>query len=185
MSISKILFSFSGRIPRSTYWSAVLGLWVAFFIFALFLGFISAAARRHTDTSSSGAVVLLVPMYICAIWCGLAVSVKRWHDHGKSGLWVLIGFIPIIGPIWSLIELGFLEGTPGPNQYGDGTYSGDYALAENDPLLSAPQIAGRQCVYCQEKIASFMGAELYGERKDPAHVECHRAHGNPVYVAYP
>jgi uncharacterized membrane protein YhaH (DUF805 family) len=49
---------------------------------------------------------------------GLAISIKQWHDRGKSGWWVLIGLIPFIGAIWALIETGFLEGDPGDNQYG-------------------------------------------------------------------
>jgi len=31
---------------------------------------------------------------------------------------MLITLVPIIGAIWLLIELGFLKGTPGPNQFG-------------------------------------------------------------------
>ena len=46
------------------------------------------------------------------------VHIKRFHDRDKSGWWVLIGLIPIIGAIWLLIELGFLKGTPGPNRFG-------------------------------------------------------------------
>jgi hypothetical protein len=46
------------------------------------------------------------------------VYIKRFHDRDKSGWWVLIWLIPIIGAIWLLIELGFLKGTPGPNRFG-------------------------------------------------------------------
>src|SRR5262245_20024080 len=46
------------------------------------------------------------------------VYIKRFHDRDKSGWWVLIGLIPIIGAIWLLVELGFLAGTPGPNGFG-------------------------------------------------------------------
>ena len=52
------------------------------------------------------------------LWPGLAVGVKRCHDRGKSGWWLLLLFIPLIGFIWWLIDLGMLEGTPGPNAYG-------------------------------------------------------------------
>ena len=34
---------------------------------------------------------------IAALWMKLAVLVKRWHDRDKSGWWVLITFIPVIG----------------------------------------------------------------------------------------
>jgi uncharacterized membrane protein YhaH (DUF805 family) len=30
----------------------------------------------------------------------------------------LIGFVPLIGALWALIETGFLEGTSGDNEYG-------------------------------------------------------------------
>ncbi|MBV7329929.1 DUF805 domain-containing protein [Chloroflexi bacterium TSY] len=53
-----------------------------------------------------------------ALWPNLAVSAKRWHDRDKSGWWSLIVLIPIIGVIWMLIEVGFLEGTNGPNRFG-------------------------------------------------------------------
>lgn len=51
-------------------------------------------------------------IYLCS-W-----PTKRWHDRNKSGWWNLISFIPIAGPIWAFIELGFLKGTPGANLYG-------------------------------------------------------------------
>jgi len=51
-------------------------------------------------------------------WSGLAVDAKRWHDRNKSAWWILIEFIPLIGAIWSFIELGFLKGTDSPNRFG-------------------------------------------------------------------
>jgi uncharacterized membrane protein YhaH (DUF805 family) len=62
-----------------------------------------------------------IPMWIVMLvflYPTLAVYAKRWHDRGKSGWWTLILLIPIIGPLWALIECGFLRGTEGPNQYG-------------------------------------------------------------------
>jgi hypothetical protein len=55
---------------------------------------------------------------LAAIYPALALYAKRWHDRGKSGWWTLIILIPLVGPIWLLIELGALEGTRGPNNYG-------------------------------------------------------------------
>ena len=55
---------------------------------------------------------------VVALWSGLAVQVKRWHDRDKNGVWVLINLIPIVGSIWALVENGFLDGTQGPNRYG-------------------------------------------------------------------
>ncbi len=47
-------------------------------------------------------------------WAGLqtVVNVFRYHDLGKSGWAALIGWIPIVGFFWILVECGFLKGTP-------------------------------------------------------------------------
>ena len=55
---------------------------------------------------------------LAILYPSLAVAAKRFHDRDKSGWWILILFIPIIGFIWYLVELGFLPGTPGPNRFG-------------------------------------------------------------------
>ena len=86
--------------------------------------FVTAGERDSLVRSRGGfhfghRFFILLPL---SWWVSLAISVKRWHDRGKSGWWVLIGFIPIIGGLWALIETGFLGGDPGPNQYGDRAY---------------------------------------------------------------
>ena len=55
---------------------------------------------------------------LALIYPAIVLYAKRWHDRGKSGWWTLIGLVPIIGGLWMLIELGFLKGTDGDNQYG-------------------------------------------------------------------
>jgi uncharacterized membrane protein YhaH (DUF805 family) len=62
-----------------------------------------------------GLSLLMLPV----IWASLAISVKRWHDRNKSGWWVLIALIPVVGGLWTLIENGFLAGSDGPNRYGE------------------------------------------------------------------
>ena len=64
----------------------------------------------------AGGVIFV--MVVLATWIHIAVAVKRYHDRNKSGWWVLIVFLPVIGGLWYLIECGFLRGTPGPNTYG-------------------------------------------------------------------
>jgi uncharacterized membrane protein YhaH (DUF805 family) len=53
-----------------------------------------------------------------SLWIGLVLSVKRWHDRNKSGWWVLVNLVPVVGWLWQLIECGFLRGTTGPNRFG-------------------------------------------------------------------
>ena len=48
---------------------------------------------------------------------GLVVTVRRLHDVGKSGWFMLIAFIPLIGIIWLLIVMA-TEGNSGENKYG-------------------------------------------------------------------
>lgn len=52
------------------------------------------------------------------IWAGLGLAVKRFHDRDKSGWWILIQLIPLVGAIWYIVETGFLPGTPGTNRFG-------------------------------------------------------------------
>jgi uncharacterized membrane protein YhaH (DUF805 family) len=47
-----------------------------------------------------------------------ALMVRRLHDQGKSGAWLFIGLVPIVGPIAMLVLL-FLQGNPDANQYGE------------------------------------------------------------------
>ena len=107
MSLIELLFSFNGRINRAKYWLMVLILSIAPFIVLLF-----------SVTIGEVGIVLYILYSLIAIWPGLAISAKRWHDRDKSAWWILIGLIPIIGGIWILVELGFLKGTDGENRYG-------------------------------------------------------------------
>ena len=51
-------------------------------------------------------------------WASAALNVKRLHDRNKSAWWVIVTFLPYIGPIFVIVELGILDGTKGPNQFG-------------------------------------------------------------------
>jgi len=113
-----VFFSFSGRIGRMTYWMSTLGLIVAAVALMFFLlpkGAIDAESPPPGLGMSAG---MMLVINLAMIWCMLAISVKRWHDRDKSGWWVLITLIPVIGALWALVENGFLKGTDGPNSYG-------------------------------------------------------------------
>ncbi len=108
MTPLQILFGFRGRIPRKAFWLyGVLLLLGAAVLLGLVLGL--AGVRSKT---------LELAINLALLWPGIAVSVKRWHDRDKSGWWVLIGLIPVVGWIWSLVENGFLRGTAGDNRFG-------------------------------------------------------------------
>ena len=48
---------------------------------------------------------------------GLAVAVRRLHDTGRSGWWLLIGLVPLIGAIVLIVFMA-TDGEPGDNAYG-------------------------------------------------------------------
>lgn len=68
--------------------------------------------------SMTMATVLQWVWGVLQTWASLAIAVKRAHDRGRSGWFVLVGLIPIVGGLWLLVELGFLKGTDGDNAYG-------------------------------------------------------------------
>ena len=97
--------NFAGRARRKEYW-----------MFALFnVLFIIAAVIVDLIL---GTLPLIYVLYALAmIIPGIAVTVRRLHDVGKSGWWYFIVLIPLIGAIWMLVLL-CTDGTPGPNGYG-------------------------------------------------------------------
>jgi len=115
MTLAQVYFSFNGRIGLTTFWlKGVLPIVALTFIVVL----IDVA---YFDNSSFSGILSLL-WRILIIWPSLALTVKRWHDRDKSGWWVFIGIIPIIGIIWAFIENGFLTGTNEPNQYGSKSF---------------------------------------------------------------
>jgi uncharacterized membrane protein YhaH (DUF805 family) len=114
LTIKEILFSFKGRIGRKTYWLSLLGTML---IYAVFVGIFTAMTGGKAEPSGI-IMVFFALLYIPLIWICLAIPIKRWHDRNKSGWWILIGFVPIIGAIWSFVENGCLSGDEGPNNYG-------------------------------------------------------------------
>lgn len=116
LSKRQILFSFKGRIPRRTYWLWSI-LTVVSFILPLAL-LVPLLDSKETALEATG-LILFIPLLIVFIWASFAVRVKRWHDHDKSGVWLLIGMIPYVGGMISFIFLGCMRGTLGPNRYGD------------------------------------------------------------------
>jgi uncharacterized membrane protein YhaH (DUF805 family) len=102
-----------GRVNRKQWW---LRLVVPFFIISVVLTLIDMAIGTYSSQNGGG---LLSGLFGLAVLIpSILVDIKRWHDRDKSGWWMLILLVPIIGAIWFLIELGFLAGTPGPNRFG-------------------------------------------------------------------
>lgn len=120
--------SFEGRNSRKSFWLSFLVLlivsWILqFIVFAIFGGSMMMSMDPNASPEAqmeamSGMWLPLTIVILLTLWPSLAIYTKRWHDRNKSGWWSLIMFVPIIGGLWMLIELGFLRGTEGPNRFG-------------------------------------------------------------------
>jgi uncharacterized membrane protein YhaH (DUF805 family) len=133
MDLLQLLFGFRGRINRAKYWLAVV-VYIAVMIVAAAAAFVLGMVTLFFLV----AVVIYIPMIIS----GIAVGTKRLHDRDKSAWW-LLGFFVLPSvlsaaaaglqgstfavilsiasfaiSIWAVVELGFLRGTSGSNQYG-------------------------------------------------------------------
>ena len=102
---------FSGRARRKEYW--FFALFNVIIIIALTL--IDVSAGLYDVVADIG---LLSGLYSLAVFVpSIAVSVRRLHDTDRTGWWLLIAFIPLIGAIVLLVFV-LLDSTPGDNRYG-------------------------------------------------------------------
>ncbi len=119
--MSNLLFSVQGRANRAKFWLVALGIVVVeVILFAVILGGAALSGDPEQIAAAMGPVasVVILVFVVIATWISIAVAVKRYHDRNKSGWWVLIVFVPVIGGLWYLIECGFLRGTVGQNRFG-------------------------------------------------------------------
>lgn len=115
-SIIWVWTSFDGRIGRATYWLKYLVLYLGAYILLMIID--NVAGLMIDDGMGGGFGMLSSIFSLVGIWFSLAAGAKRCHDRGRSGWFQAIVLIPIIGPIWLLVELGFLKGTEGENRFG-------------------------------------------------------------------
>lgn len=96
--------NFEGRARRQAYWMFVLFNFIVYIIIGVLGNFLNTAAPSY--------------LYSLAVFLpGLALGVRRLHDIGKSGWWLLVALIPLVGAIVLLI-FACLDSQPGENAYG-------------------------------------------------------------------
>jgi uncharacterized membrane protein YhaH (DUF805 family) len=149
---------FNGRARRSEYWF--------FFLFNVIL---SIVASILDGIAGSGSVVQgLVGLVL--FLPGLAVGVRRLHDTDRSGWWLLIGLLPIVGWIVLIVFL-VSDSKPGPNRFGpnpknpgavaDGPYGGQ---PYGGPQAYGQPGYGQQPQFGEQPPAYGQQAPQYGQQ---------------------
>jgi uncharacterized membrane protein YhaH (DUF805 family) len=146
------LATFDGRIGRQTFWRITL-LWICV-LFAISV--LQSIPDEGTPLYGFALFAWLIGfLLLCVIsW---ATACKRFHDRNKSGQWALLSFVPIIGQIWVWIEMGFLSGHIGDNQYGEPESGSPFEQkklsteAVQREEWQPPSLSSHRCVTCGEK----------------------------------
>jgi len=102
---------FNGRSQRQEYWHFVLFNFIALFLFV----FIDIAIGTFNAETGTGIVSTIYMLAVILPYFG--VGIRRLHDTNRSGWWLLLGIIPILGPI-VLIVFFCLDSDPDENKYG-------------------------------------------------------------------
>lgn len=116
IKVLKQYADFEGRARRKEYWLFFL----INFIISFAIGFVSGLVGGISQEPSMASGLMILPMlYSLAVFIpSLAVGVRRLHDTGRSGWWLLISLVPVIGIIVLIVFLA-QDSQPGINQYGE------------------------------------------------------------------
>ncbi len=121
-TVGDLLFGFQGRVGRLQFWLVHVA---AALIIGLFWGIIYV--RPPVEPGSpppptiAGADFLAVTPWLVTgvmLWPLLAISIKRLHDRGQSGWWMVLALIPGVGQLWQLVNLGLLPARAEDNRFG-------------------------------------------------------------------
>ena len=97
---------FTGRARRSEFW-----YWT---LFQIIVGIVASILDRAVFDRNNAAFSVLVGLGL--LLPSLAVAVRRLHDSGRTGWWLLIGLIPVIGTI--ILIVFYVQDSQGDNKYG-------------------------------------------------------------------
>jgi uncharacterized membrane protein YhaH (DUF805 family) len=103
--------TFRGRARRREYWNYVL------FYFLLYLGLLLIDALTGTFSIETEMGFLSGLFTLLTLLPTIAVAVRRLHDTDRSGWWLLLGVVPLLGAI-VLLYFTVQEGDAGDNEYG-------------------------------------------------------------------
>ncbi len=115
ISVLKHYATFSGRARRKEYWMFVLFNFIFLVVAAILDNFLGTTFKVTGIALPYGYIYLLYALFVFIP--SLSVLIRRLHDVNKSGWFIFICLIPLIGAIWMLVLL-CTDGTPEINKYG-------------------------------------------------------------------
>jgi FAD/FMN-containing dehydrogenase/uncharacterized membrane protein YhaH (DUF805 family)/SAM-dependent methyltransferase len=125
--LARRAFAFRGRATRGAFWRGAL---LSVLAFVVLLTALEAWFGRKASW----------PLYPPFLLAAVALATRRMHDRGRSAAWLLAAAVPVLGPLWLLVELGLRKGTPGENPYGaDPLRIGDYLTVRTEAGLAGQE----------------------------------------------
>ncbi|TWT07154.1 DUF805 domain-containing protein [Planococcus sp. CPCC 101016] len=125
LDVFKKAFNFSDRSRRKEFW--IFTLWV--FIISIVLAIVEYATGLVIDPDIG---ILTTIFSLLVLIPSLSVTVRRLHDIGRTGWWILLALIPLLGWI-ALFVLTLLDSESGSNKYGSNPKetAHEFAAAKN------------------------------------------------------
>jgi uncharacterized membrane protein YhaH (DUF805 family) len=102
---------FNGRANKTEFWQYVLVYFLISIALSLLMSIFGGVKILRVLF-----MILNVIVMLALIIPSLAVSVRRMHDIGKAGGWILVNLIPLIGLIWFIL-LAIKDSEPGANRF--------------------------------------------------------------------
>lgn len=96
---------FTGRARRKEFWMFVL------------INLIISVVLSFAEIALGGPGIMSIIYSLAVLLPGIGVSIRRLHDTNRSGWWLLIGLIPLVGLIIMIIFM-VQDSQAGENQYG-------------------------------------------------------------------
>ncbi len=106
---------FTGRAARSEYW-----YW---FLFVFLIGIVAKIIDSGLGGGMSSVGLFGGIVTLALLLPNIAIGIRRLHDRDKTGWWLLLALIPLIGIIILIIWF-VMRGTPGPNRFGPDPLAG-------------------------------------------------------------
>jgi len=143
---------FDGRARRKEYWM----FWLVNFVIEMILGMLDILLFSLGLLGAIYGLFIFIP--------GLAVTVRRLHDTNRSGWWILISLVPLVGWIFLLIFM-IKDSNPGPNQYGSNPKEEYTEIPKkiSTEMKKCPQCA--ELVKREARVCRFCGHEFYPKPK--------------------